>query len=352
MTTIYAEPNSQTLKRWNNDETFVQQVKVGDPLTVEMRRLNINSRKFDRFGSSELMIAAYTRSLHTKEASMASIIYHDSKVEPVKKAPFIKSGKFSVGPFDASQYGNPVIYHTPGYVGNTINITIKLWEIDNPSKVKKVFDLLDYGTALVAPFVSLASPAAAPYFNMTSSALGLSSRIICGTIDHDLLAPEHTVELRLDSSQPLRPGKYICLPEVTDLTEKYEILQKYVLVENRLVQERFDDGEQKWYYDEYPRTYFVLKVSVSPRDDLADFDFTASAAELLTLLNSGTNTSDTVVENVLQMTKKAHTMGVIEDFLGEDDIQRAQAILKHLPASLAKQFAGVASSAVQVPHQT
>lgn len=287
-----------SLGEWNelapNDR-----VKVGDPLTIEFKRVKVVSKKFDTFGKSEVMIVNHVKNLQTKERALESITYYDddAKVKKVKSnSTFSRKQYFSVGPFDASEYGNPVIFHTPGYQGTTIVITTKFWELNSRS----TFDAI---TGTISGILGLAS-SASPYITIASEAFGITCNIISGSISHHELDTEHTLQLSFRGDKPLVTGLYVCIPNLNDLNFKKEMLRDY-FVEDGILATKINDR-----YVEYTGTYFILQVSNISRDELADFDFTASSSDLLQQLDVSSSTN--VKESVLQLSRDAYDMRLIE----------------------------------------
>ena len=299
MTTLFAKKHK--LYEWS-PKIKANKISVGNPLTCEYRFIQIVSKDLDSFSSSEVMVVNYVKHFASKESALQSITYYDKKIEsksiprkdlhgggPVKKAfsktidkvIFKERRKIQIGPFDSSEYGHPVCFHTPGYVGSVINVTTSLWEINDNTLLKTASELIKRGISMLSG-ISAFTPYS-PYISMASSAFGVSSQILVESVKHEELAEDHTLELRLDSdNHPLFCGKYICFPTVRDRNEKIRILNTYKLYDNKLVHESADG---KW--TEYDGTYFVIKVSNRPRNELADFDFTASSAEMLKKLSRG-----------------------------------------------------------------
>lgn len=288
MVTIYCRHNE--LHKWDENVLVMkEQVEIGNPLTIEFRRISITSKNFDLLGKSEVMIVNHVKTLSTKDKTVESITYYDDDAKT--KGKFMGKKKWSLNHFDPSEYGNPVCFHTPGYIGNVITITTKMWDIDKCNSMKSFL-----GTA--AGLLKLAGTVS-PYIEIASSALGYSNRILNSVIKHDELCDEHVIELRLDSSQPLVPGKFICLPDA-DINERDVVLKEYFLEQNQLVR-KVDEK-----FEEYPHTYFILKLSDKPKEDLIDFDFMASSADLLKDVQGDQ-------EKLLDVNRDSHDLKIIEE---------------------------------------
>lgn len=290
----------------SNSKEILNSIKLiqkGDPLTCEYRMISIISNNFDTLTQSEVMLVNYVKHSATKESAMQSITYYDddAKTSDINiKGKWFK--KLKIGPFDSSEYGHPVFFHTSGYKGETVNITTKMWEVNDSSSLQKFFDIIKTGIGLAG------SVSGSPYLNIANTAFGISSQILVGFVQHEELCPNHTLELRLDSeNHPLLEGKYICFPGPIDLNHKYYIIENYKLIDNLLVTK--DSNGQ---YHEYYKTYFVIKVTNEPREDLADFDFTASSADLLGKINSGKYSVNDLTEDILTIQKDAYDLYLIK----------------------------------------
>ena len=271
--------------------TKENQIDIAQPVTMEYRRIHICSPKFDTFGKSEVMIVSHIRNAQKKERSMENIVYSDNDVKP-KKINGLET--FSVGPFDTSKYGHPVFFHTPGYQGTVLTITTKMWELDSPSKFAEFMEKITAGLGLIQ--------AVSPYFVIIDRVFNVATSVICGQIDHDELAPSHTLEFRLnDHERPFVSGKYVCVPALESLKQKYDLLENYYIEDNLLVNSEMQ---------EYPHTYFIIEVSTNKRDDLADFDFTASSAELMKNFQPSLN--DTNSDELIKVNKESYDFQLIQ----------------------------------------
>ena len=111
---------------------------------------------------------------------------------------------------------------------------------------------------------------------------------------------------------------------MTDINDRNTILKDYHLEDYQLLKEVNDQ------LVEYDKTYFVIRISANEREDLLDFDYMASSADLLNKLNGR---AEDFVPSLLDTTKKAYDMGLIEDIITayqEKDINMTKAIYNHL----------------------
>lgn len=280
-------------------------IRKGEPLTCEYRRLSICSSKFDRFFKSEIMLVNFIKHNSGKEEALESITYYDDDATISRIA-----GKryYKEGPFDASEYGHPVCFYTPGYKGSSINITTKFWELNDSKTIKKLANFITSSLQL--------GSTASSYFTIASSVFNISSNIMIGFVQHRDLLPNHNIEFRLDSSiHPLLKGKYVCFPNIT-LTEKYKVIEKYILIDNMLVYKNVkNDGDTE--YIEYDKSYFILRVDNDERKELSSFDFTASSADLIKKLKG--NQDDFPMDDLLELQKVAYNMKIEDDIHDDYD---------------------------------
>lgn len=289
------------LSSWKHDLSLAT-IKVGDPLTVEFKRIHIISKEFDFVGKSEVMVVNYVKNKASKDRVIEQITYFDDDAST--KSVNMLNKSYSIGPFDGSEYGHPVCFHTPGYEGTVINITTRFWDIDDPSLFQQSMNLLQSGLSIVGATL----PAYGVYFTIADEALGVSSRIISSAIKHDELTTPHIIELRIDDEQkPLYNGKYVCLPGLTDLNKRNQILENYFLEENVLLKK-----DNKGKYIEYNDTYFILDIHNKVRDELMDFDYTASAADILKKLYGDEQDTQSLHQEIVELAKNSYNLGLIK----------------------------------------
>ena len=296
--------NQGKLHSWNNDiKSLDSKIKIGDPLTIEYIRVHIVSDNFDYWGNSELMIVNYVKNEANKDRAMETITYHDDDLKPNESEDGIKS--FSIGPFDNSEYGHPVCFHTPGYQGTVISLTTKLWELDDSGMIDTAYNLLSGSIGFMSTFAK----GGAIYFSIADDILGITNLVLQKTVKHDKLAEDHNMEFRLDrEDRPLLCGRYVCFPNLRDINVKHEILEEYHM-EGDILMRRGDDG--KLY--EYDDTYFVLEISNNKRDDLSDFDYTSSASDLLEKLYSNDKEQTEELHNsIVKLARDSYDISLFE----------------------------------------
>lgn len=287
----------------------VKKINVGDPLCIEYKAFNIISDNFDRFGKSEIIIANHVKNTASKDRILQSITYYDDDARIIKKFGSSR-GKYKIEKFDASEYGYPVCFYTPGYQGTVLNITTKIWEVDDRSKVSSVVKILSLGLAGVEKIY------ATPFIPLINEALGICSTIITNVNDHKELCDDHTIEFRVDShnpsysyTEPIYEGLYVCIPGYMDINKKKEIIRDYIVEDYGLYN---IDNVNEGHYIEYPESYFIIQVVSIERKDLGDFDFTASATELVAKITNKSSNTEELTQQVLSMSKNAYDLGLIE----------------------------------------
>jgi hypothetical protein len=287
--------NTGDILQFPYDETKSRKLDIGDPITIEFKYINIKG-SFDLFGKSEIMIVNNIKTTATKEKAVDIVVYYDDDAE-------IKKDTWNVGPFNPDEYGNPVCYYNAGYRGETISMITKAWEIDRSGPVEKVFGTLRG--------IFKAAESFSPYFELADIATGFTSRIVKASIDHDQFY-EYAMEFR--TGTPI--GTYVCIPDIKDdLPAQMEIIKNYRIINNRL----YKDGSLR----EYDGSYFIFEFGTQEREDLSDFDYVNSSADLLGLLHEGDNSS---ADKLLEMTKNSNdfkTLQRLKEIMGDKKLYKA-----------------------------
>jgi len=298
MTTLYSF-QGKIFSR-NTVVDYVRKIKIGEPLTCEYKTISIVSNKFDRFGKSQIMIVNNVKNKATKDRIVQSITYYDQKAKPKKDRKLTSNGRYKITVFDASQYGYPVCFYTPGYQGTEITITTNIWEVDDNTEIKLVLNLLSSG------LTSLASLAGIPYLTLASDAISIGQKVLVKDVDHTELNDNHTFKLSCNDEDNLYLGYYICIPELDDINIKNDIIKNYMLVENGLY--KLVDGK----FIEYDQTYFVIYINNQNRKDLTDFDYEATNADLMSMLTSNKTNYNELTDKITNMSKDAYNMGLVQ----------------------------------------
>lgn len=316
MTTLYC--NKATGKLYQIDERLGTKftnslIQVGNPVTIEYKRIKISSNKFDTFGTTDVMITTSVKSIQTKEKTMESITYYDKDVTPTGS--WISNAKrdYIITKFDPTEYGNSVCYYNPGYGGNTISIATKFWNINDSGYIKTV-------TSYIKDFISvtkiLPTPIA-PYISLVDGIIDNTTAILVNINDNELLEQTHLTSFSNSYEyEPFLAGFYVCLPTINNLNEIDFIIKNYCIRENTLVKKISADNNGKTEEEleeeasvEYSNSYFILEIGTKPRPDLVDFDFAASSNDLLSNLYRNETGS---VTNFVKLSNDANDLGIIK----------------------------------------
>ncbi len=289
--------NNKQLYNLNNLPVGVTLIKVGDPLCVEYKSINIVSSKFDRIGKSEIIIANNVKNVASKDRTVQSVTYYDEDARVIKKHIGSSKGVYKVTNFDASEYGYKTCAYFPGYQGTALSITTKMLEVDDYSSLSKVFKLLTLGVS------SIGQLSGSPLIPLVNEAMLLCSTLITNLDAYTELCEEHT--LALYTGAPV--GLYVCIPELTDINLKKKLIQDYIVEDLGLYQ--VING----IYSEYNDSYFILEVSNQPRKDLCDFDFAASTADVISKI---TSKDVNVTDQIVTLSRQAYDMGLIQVVTG------------------------------------
>lgn len=319
MTTLFSDKDGNLLK-WNtkiNDTT----IKIGDTLTIEYKRIKIVSKNFDLLGKSQVMVINNVKFTQTKEKMMDTITYFNDDAKPEGKW-YNRKKSINIGPFDPSDYGNPVCYFTPGYKGSIITIRTKFWELDDANKITQttniIQDFLKIGSTVPNPY--------GPYFQIADDIVGISGKILTCFVKHSELSDDHIIEFRIDEeNKPFFEGYYLCLPEMpsNQKNEIKEIIKNYFIDDDNILI-RKDNSE------EYNSTYFVFRVSNNARNDLIDFDFAVSSSDLLNKLNQK---HEDFIPDIIKISRDAYDMDLVQkiyDAYDNNDLNLVSALYKSL----------------------
>lgn len=311
-------------------------IKIGDPISIEYKRIKLVSNKFDIFGSSQIMIVNYVKTVETKEKTMQTITYYDENAKPVKESIFGRKKTFEIGPFDPSQYGNPICYYTPAYKGENITINTQIWEIDKKDFVNNTSHATQSCLSL-----GKATPYGT-YFDIANTLVGYGSKILTATIKHKELCPEHIIEF--DNDNNIYEGLYVCFPEIrsSDLNERNNIIKNY-FVEDMILVKHGNTG----YYEEYDKTYYILNVTKTIREDLTSFDYLSSSTELITLLNSNDESFSSRYMETMAASYDLDLIKKISDSIANNDLEMADILFKHVPASSRNMFKSLFGDAIK-----
>lgn len=306
MTTYYLSEGSPMLQNKKNGQLLASQecpppvVQIGDPLTIQFEKLRVVSAQFDTFGSSEILVVNNIKNNCTKERALDSVTYYDPNVRPTKTVINNKKYKtWTLNTFDADKYGNPTIFHTPGYQGTDITVTTNIYEIDDPNIFLKILQHLGSSLSTTLSIVPTI------YTSIFSHIIGLTTFMVENMDHYRKIVPSHTFTFGINNKFPLYTGEYLCVPGEGTLDQMMSFCSEYRVEEEMLVK-RASDGT----YTEFPSTYYLMKIDNCPHEYLDDFDFVASSADLLKMLPSQSSTTN--VDNLVQVSRESYDLQLIK----------------------------------------
>lgn len=302
MTTLYCNKSSGTLHKIEESlstdfSNFV--VQIGNPITIEYKRIKMASNNFDKIGKTDVMITSSVKSVQTKEVTQESITYYDKGVIPLTQHNGLKS--CVITKFDPTQYGNSVCYYNPGYAGNTISIATKFWNINDSHYIQNIMscikNLLDFSSSLPTPV--------APYITLVDGIVDHTSAILADMEGNKLLEETHLISFSNTCDyEPFLTGIYICLPTVKDINDIEYVITSYCLQDDVLIKKDKVNNN----IIECPISYFILDINSKERKDLVDFDFAASSNELLANLYKN---QSTCIKDFVKMSSNASDLTII-----------------------------------------
>lgn len=310
MTTLFL--NEGKLDKVNN---VIPNIKYGDPVTIEYKRIKLVSSKFDILGKSQIMIVNYVKTIQTKEKTLQSITYYDENVI-TDESWYKRKKSFAIGPFDPSEYGNPVCFYTPAYQNEEITINTQFWEIDKGNAVRDTLKVAQNCISL-----GKATPYGT-YFEIANELVGSSGKIITSFIKHKEMSKEHIFEF---NNENMSVGTYICLPQVKDINIRNYIIENYHIEDNMLVRKVND------LIEEYGETYFILEMCKDKRDDLASFDYVSSSAELISLFNEKNDNFLTKFNDSMDAAYNMQLAEKINEAYKDNKMDVVNALYQHVP---------------------
>jgi hypothetical protein len=273
MFVLFANKSTGKIYKWKPSIQTSKLIDPGTPMTIEYKKIKLVSDNFDRFGKSQIMITNTVKTEHSKEYLTENIVYYDKEVVPIKIIGTNKAYHI-ISSFNHNKCSNEVCYYNPGFLAsNTVTITTKFWEIDDPSFVTRVVNymkqFLSFTKCIPSPITS--------YINIADSVIGTAGNLVISLINNKELAKEQTIEFSGNNeSKPLHLGYYICLPNITDINLVNEVVDTYYLDENTLVTKNQEDN-----IVEFDDSYFIMEVSNDERNELHDYEFITHSNNLI-----------------------------------------------------------------------
>lgn len=303
MSILYFNKLSNKICKWNkvdrvSDKTLIPKtIKLGDPLSIQYKRIRILSNKFDWIGDSEVAIINNIRTSQTKEAAPDNIVYYDKSVTPKRSG---KNRVMDIDRFDPGEYGNSICYYTPSYQNNDISICTKFYEIDER------FGIINAASKLLG--LGNTVPNYGVYFSLAGQFLEGIDKILDRLTFKNKLTEDHVIKFDSnDTERPLYYGSYICLPTCEHDDLKH-IVENYILDDTDLL--NIKDNTL------FDKTYFVLELADIRDPSLYDFDFNYNANELLNKLN---NRDKVGMNEFLQTNADSYNFKIIQNIISSVD---------------------------------
>lgn len=306
MTTLFCDMTTGTLYKWNAKlitKCNIPPIKIADPISVEYGRIKIVSKKFNKIGSSKIMISNNVKTIHTKTQSLDNITYFDDDMQPEGKWNS-RTRTFVISEFHPAKYGDPVCFYNPGYIGGSITIATQFWEIEEPGILCNI-------TSFVSNILSMAPEITpcTPYLSVAHGIATSASKILSSMVVNEELTNSHILELRNDdNNKPFIPGHYVCFPDIQDINLAQSLIKEYYVMDGVLVKNVTNTDTDN--VVEYDGSYFIFCVANVARPELNDFDFTASSNELLTELHK--NQDPSYLQNFMRINKNSNDMVILQ----------------------------------------
>jgi len=295
-------------------------VKIGYPLVVRYLRFFLNHPKSKNKTNEELMISTFVKTAEEKQGAAEAVNYYNPETE-------FKNGIAKLADFGGKCYGHELCYYTKSYLGESIRLTTKIMELDNPDqKIEAISDgIQKIGSMPIfveyLPYVASAK-AATDIIGRIWKMLDRDDPIVKG-LDLDLF-------FKRTHSRKLQSGRIVCIKDKND----EEIINRFRLDEkNRLIQK--ENGK------EYTETsYYVIQINSEHNQLYEGFEHFQKAAELLAKTNRGGNMQElvqTLVDSV-QDYNDINNIQRIENLRYDTDVPGINQKIKALFKSLSPQL--------------
>ena len=297
MTTLYFNQIENKFYKYNDNINSIK-IKYGEPITIEYIKLRIVSKKFNRFFKNRIMIIDNIKTIQTKEITADSISYYDENVIPNKFKDKNPNKYYDINDFDPTKYGNPIFYHTKAYQNNDIYLTTRVFKIEKDEIANNIFGCLHNIFTIGSKIPNYGILA-----NIAEVIVDDANKIFDDLNNSDKqIIKNHIISFK---SSNIYIGKYICLPNITDHSELQKFLLVYNLIDDKLI--RINNKNEEI---EYGDTYYIIEITNNERDDLNDFDYSASSNELLKCIHKSDQMG---IEKFSKCTKDASDLNIIKN---------------------------------------
>lgn len=318
MATFYFDKIDNTIRKWN-ENLFATKISTGDSITVEYKKIRV-ATCFNKHMKNKIMVLNNIKDKQTKEKSEDSIIYYDDDLVYKKCS---KGEYFDIGDFDPSKYGNSVCYYNPGYQKNPINIVTRIYKVDDSHIIGEI-------VSAFGKLISLGSvvPTYGVFFSMAGQIVQSTETFVSKLKENSKKVTEnHVLTFRIDdNTKPFVCGSYLCIPDMDDENQMEEIIKNYYVEDNCLLKKIGNNIE------EYYGNYFIMEVTSGIREDLLDYNFTASSNKLLMSINGK---DEVGLKQFLDSNKNASDCSIIKNLTAEwknpgKNIDSLKAMYNHL----------------------
>jgi hypothetical protein len=234
--------------RHSQDDRYTE-IKKSSPLSIEIAHIAYGNIR-DAWGTSEVLISTWAKTSALPKPAPRVI---NAMRKGIKEFDHLSS-------FGAAEYGNPLVFYTPAYSGNTLRLSVELLEIDRigEEKVQK----LGKGLASLSKLAIFVPQLAT--LSMSPDILKISVKLLNLFNRNDTVLFGH-LDLNLDRAKLLTSGRYVFVEgdHPDDFIDKYKLNYDHKLVTNDGAPAE-DDG--------MVNPYVVLRFDGRERSEYKDFE--------------------------------------------------------------------------------
>jgi hypothetical protein len=271
-------------------------VEFGKPLVIRYKSFFFRENMRQTGALNRLMISTMLKKDESQLPGAEAVNYLNTAK---------RNGDFFMDSFGGEDYGHPLIFYSPSYMGEVIRMTSKAMELDRMGDdIAKALKRAGDGAGGLPLFKSLA-----PYF--AAASIGVEAfETVHNLINHDdPIFTGASIDLHFDepNAQRLQSGRYVMVAGVSDADL---VGGKYALSPNNRLQRSGAEVRDC--------SYFVFQVNQEQRDAYKKFDPYKGAAELLAQTNRSASWDD-IGDAVVRTMAAANDIETIRK-IGELDI--------------------------------
>jgi len=292
-------------------------IREGNAISIIYRRIKIVSDKFDRFGSSQIMITNNIVINTVKDSVMDNVVFYDKNIYPIT-IPNTNKKYHVINNFNNKSLSD-ICYYSPGFMkNNIITITTKIWEVDDSSIITKIMFYIKQLLCLIK-FISVPIK---PYLTIADTVLGKANNIISNFIRNKELCDSQTIEFSGNNiNKPIMCGYYVCLPGVNNINTVNTLTKEYYLEDNTLVKKDNDN------IVEYDDSYIVIEVCKEEKENIYDYEFTTHTNNLINNIVNNTQKNNNLGQNInINCNKNVYLNKFIEICKEKEDFRKIKKI--------------------------